>query len=173
MKFNVQVEVDWIEDGSVDEELKAEVVSQILSSVRENTKNQVESIVYNRARNMIDTWILEKLHLFSDRPLRITDKWGDTVEHHQSLTDMFKQQFDQFFDASVGKDGKTLRGCGYGEKMRRVDYLLKKLADDYVSKVTNDMDRQIRREVDDKVQREIKEKIVKYTAEQVHKMTKL
>jgi len=173
MNFNVQVEIDWIENGNVDEELRAEVVHQVLSSVRKTTKKQVESIVYNRARNLVDGWILEQLHAFSDRPLRITDKWGDTVEHHESLTDMFKQQFDQFFDASVDKNGKTIDSCGYGGKLSRIDYLLNKLASDYLKNITDKMDRMVAREVNDAAQARIKEKIIKHTAEQVQKIANI
>lgn len=173
MKFNIEVEIDWLEEGNIDEELRSEVVSQLLSSVRGTVSKQVESMVYNQARNCIHGWIMEELHKFADRPLRITGKWGDTVENHDSLTDMFKQQFDAFFSAAVDKDGKLLNGCGYGPKLSRIDYLLDKKASDYLKQITDKIDRDIKRTIDKATEASIKEKIIKHTSEQVAKLTDL
>lgn len=170
MKFNIQVEIDWLEEDDIDDTLKAEAVSQIISHVKGKVSKQVESIVYNQAKNLVNGWIMAELHKFADRPLRITDKWGDTVEHHESLTDMFKEKFDKFFDASVDKNGKEIDGCGYGGKLTRVDYMLNEMAEKYLNDITNNMKRIIERTLNDKMKEKIRQQIVEHTASQVERL---
>lgn len=174
MIFDVKVEVDWIEEGgNIDEELKQAVVSQIITQAKSSAVEQIKALVYNQAKNQINTWILEELHKFADRPIRLTDKWGDTVEHHQCLSDMFKEQFDQFFDASVDKNGKPIDGCGYGGKLSRIDYLMDTMTAKQLATATEKIDREIKRTLDKNMENIIKEKIVKHTSEQVAKLTML
>jgi len=176
MEFNIKVKIDWLEEGSgdLDAIIKQEMVHQILSKVKADVGLQVKSMVQTRASNLIDGWIMDQLNAFADRQIRLTDKWGDTIEHHESLTEMFKAKFDSFFDAAVDKDGKSTKGaCGYGGKLSRIDYLLDKMAKDYLKNVTDDMERKINATLDREQQEVIKQKIIEHTAAQVAKITEL
>lgn len=150
MIFNIQVELDWIEDGSVDEEVRKYIINGIVRELKKEIVGDLKQTAMKTASEKVDEWIMAELHRFADRKITITDKWGDATEHHESLTDMFKAKFDEFFNASVDKDGKTLQSCGYGSKrMTRIDYLLEKKATEYMEKITKDMDYKIRNALDE------------------------
>ena len=112
MKLNLEIEVEWLrEDYTVDESIKKEVIASLANTIRHGLKDNLQRKVSSRVSVKVDEWIMEQLHLFCDRRIKITDKWGDTQEYHESVTDMFKAKFDEFFNASVDKDGKTLKAC--------------------------------------------------------------
>lgn len=174
MKFKVEVGIDWLEeDTNIDELIKEEVVSQILMEVRRSSSGKLESLVYNQCKNLVSSWINEELHKFADKPIRLTDKWGDTTEHHESLSDMFKAQFDDFLNTPVDKEGKSVDGCSYGKKKNRVDWLMQQKADEILSAVNKRIDSSLKYMVDKKVEQNIKDKIAEHTARQVEKITNL
>lgn len=170
MLFKVEVELDWVEgDNSIDDEVRSQIVSEVARQVRTNINETTKKEIQSRVSDKVDEWILEQLSLFCDRQIRITDKWGDTQETHESVTEMFKSKFDEFFNASVDKDGKALSACAYGHRTTRIDYLLNKMAQDYLKEVTDDMDNRVKRAINAETKAKIEEKIKKGILDKVGK----
>lgn len=171
MKFKVDVEIDWLhEEDGLDERLQREIVEEIKNSIQKHTLNKMESLIYNQVKNNIDTWINERLHEFTDRVIRVTDKWGDTVESHKSLNDMFKERFDGFLTKAVDKDGKQIDGCAYGNSKNRIEYLLEKKASEVMSQITKKIDSSVSYITTKAMQKEMEDNIRKHVIEQTRKI---
>ena len=135
-------------------------------------KDSVKRKVSKRVSSKVDGWIMEQLHSFCDRRIEITDKWGDTKEHHESVIDMFKAKFDSFFNASVDEKGKTLTTCAYGKRKTRIDHMLDKKAEEYLASITKDMDYRIKNAIDKATKAKIEEKIKKHVLDKVGDLVK-
>lgn len=169
MKFKIDIDIDWLDDEcNLDDAIRERVIDSLTQSFKAGISKNVGRKVNARVSSLVDSWIMEQLHLFCDRRIAITDKWGDTTEHHESVSEMFKAKFDGFFNASVGKDGKELAGCGYGNNRRtRIDHMLEQKAAEYMKTVTDDMDRRIKNAVDAATKLQIEEKIKKHVIDKV------
>jgi hypothetical protein len=162
MIINVQVELNWIgEEHTVDEIVQEQIIKGIIYELKKEVVVDLKEKSMTQAAAKVDEWIMEELHKFADRKITITDKWGDATEHHESLTEMFKQKFDEFFNASVDKDGKALSGCSYGNnRTTRVQHMLNKMANEYYEKLVKDMKHEIERSVDEARKKAIADSIL-------------
>jgi len=172
MKLNIEIEIDYIdEEYNLDETIKEEIINKISSMFMQGVKDSVKRKINGRVSVLADEWIMEQLHSFCDRQIKITDQWGDTQEHHESVTEMFKAKFDEFFNASVDASGKTLKSCSYGHKRTtRIDHMLNQKADEYLKKIIDNMDRNISRAIDNATAQKIAEKIKKHALEKLEKL---
>lgn len=144
MNFKIDIEIDWIdEESNLDETVKQEVIAKISNAIRSGMKEDIKKTCLERISGQVDGWIIDQLNSFCDRRIAVTDKWGDAVEHHESVTEMFKTKFDEMFNASVDKDGKELKACAYGNRTTRIDYMLNQKAEEYLKKIITNMDRDI------------------------------
>lgn len=168
--FKIEVELDYVEGESLDQEILDLIVDKIIESLKEDTKKYLTKTIESRANSLLDQWILENLEAFSDRAITRTDQWGDTIEHHDSLRELFKAKFDAFLDAKVDKDGKEIQGCTYGNQLTRIDFLLEKMAKDKMKYILDSMDRKIAAALNKHWEEEATEKIVKHTTQQVKKL---
>ena len=172
MKVKLELEVDWIdEDYNLDDTVKQEVIASLVNGIRAALNEEIDKEVGKMVSIKLDEWIMEQLHLFCDRNINVTDKWGDTTEHHESVTDMFKAKFDSFFNATVDETGKTIQSCGYGNKrVTRIDHMLNKKAAEYLKKITDDMDYRIKKSIDKETKAAIEAKIKKHVLAKVTDM---
>lgn len=168
MKLNVEIEIDWLdEEYNLDDTIKQDIIASLTRTIKSGMKDNIKRKVNSRVSVKVDEWIMEQLHLFCDRRIEITDKWGDTKEHHESVTEMFKSKFDNFFNASVNKDGKSLKSCSYGDRTTRIDHMLEKKAKEHLVLITKDMDYRIKKSIDKATKEKIEEKIKKHVLEKV------
>jgi len=171
MKINIAVEIDYIdEEYNLDDSIKQEIINKVSSMFMKGVKDSVKRKINSRVSVLTDEWIMDQLYSFCDRQIKITDKWGDTQEHHESVTEMFKAKFDEFINASVDDSGKTLKSCAYGNtRTTRIDNMLNTKADEYLKKITDGMDRNISRALDKVTQQKIEDKIKKHALEQLER----
>ena len=162
MIINAQIEIDWIEEGSIDAEVQRQIISGIIAELKKEVVGNLKETAMKQASEKVDEWIMVELCKFADRKITITDKWGDATEHHESLTEMFKAKFDEFFNASVDKDGKELKSCSYGKRTTRVQHLLDTMAANYMEKITKDMDYRIKRAMDEATKNSIQARITEH-----------
>jgi predicted RNA-binding protein Jag len=172
MKLNIAIEIDYIdEEYNLDDTIKNEIINKVSSMFMKGVKDSVKRKINSRVSILADEWIMDQLHSFCDRQIKITDKWGDPQEHHESVTEMFKAKFDEFFNATVDDSGKTLKSCSYGSKRTtRIDHMLNQKADEYLKKITDGMDRNIAIAIDNATAQKIAEKIKKHALEQLEKI---
>ena len=166
MKLNIELNIDYLdEEYNLDDAIKQDIIDTVAQTFKQSINISVERKIKKRISNLMDDWIMKQLHLFCDKKIRITDKWGDTQEHHDSVTDMFKTKFDEFFNASVDDKGKTLQSCSYGSRTTRIDKMLNDKADEYMKDLMKNLDRDISRAItsamENKIKTEVKERVIR------------
>lgn len=171
MKVNLEVEIDFIdEEYRLDDQIKHAVIDKIAGLANRDLTHSIKKHALRKIDERVDDWINEQLEKFCDRRIEITDKWGDTQEHHESVTEMFKAKFDEFFNASVDEKGKTEKSCSYGTRTTRVEHMLDKKAKEYLKKITDGMERNISNAIDKHQRQQMEEKITKLVIEKVAKV---
>lgn len=163
MKVKLELDIEWIdEENNVDDEIKDQVVKSLVLSIKNEIHEDIKKQAHKLISDNVDAWILVQLNNFCDRQIGITDKWGDTTEHHESVTEMFKAKFDSFFNASVDDKGKEEKSCGYGSSRNtRIDYMLDEKAESYMQKLIGNMDRKISNSINRAQQEEMQKEITK------------
>ena len=159
-KFNIEVNLDWVdEEGNIDEALKSEITSAIVSKISANAMDSVAKQVNEIVNGRIETDVSEKLNAlmedFFEKPRTITDQWGDKVKTDVSVIDLLKKSCDDFITAKVDENGKTISGSYYGKSKNRIDYIVD-------SKIDYTMKSAI-----DRAAEEFKKKLVEYVNESV------
>lgn len=147
------------EEGSIDEELKSALASEVVRKVSGAATNDV----MQKANKMLeahiesmDEVISERLNAmmddFFDTPRDITDSWGNVKRKAVSARQLIAEAADKFFTETVGEDGNP---TSYGTRYTRMEYIAKKA-------VTHDVTWAVERAVKDAVDRV--KKTVKDTA---------
>ena len=101
MKFNVEIELDYIEeDGSVDDEVKFQLINGIFERLQVGIKEDIKKKVEEKTLAMIDNEISDKVQEvfndFTNKEISVTDQFGDVVKSYKSIIDMIKEKFDGF-----------------------------------------------------------------------------
>lgn len=133
-KFNIIVDLDWVgEDGDLDQTIKDEIIASVITKISTAAVSDLQAKVNEKITNEITQLVGEKLNClledFFTRPRTITDKWGDVVKTEMSVTDLLKERCDTFIDGYVDKDGNAVGANSYGEKKRRIDFIVEKHID--------------------------------------------
>ena len=87
-KFNITVELDWIdEEYNLDEEIREAIVDKVVNKVQDKLIQQVDTECSNRINDQmanIEKAVSDKLNSimdsFFDEPRDITDRYGDVIK---------------------------------------------------------------------------------------------
>lgn len=181
MKFNITAEIDWLSDNdpereegeeiSIDAEIKRQIVNAIVrklsgdfqKKIEEETKVLLQEQI-NGIKNQIGDHINNMLSEFGNRPVVITDKYGDVQERHESVNEMIKTQYDLFLDGKVDDNGKPITGCSYGKTHSRIEWMITKRIDekakDFMRTVIEQVDAQLKKSLDAEVKARVSAKIM-------------
>lgn len=158
-KFNITVELDWIdEEYNLDEEIKETIINGVVEKVRERLVAQVDNECNNRINNQlasIERAVSEKLNsimdAFFDEPRDVTDKYGDVIKKGVTVRETLKKACDDFLTQPLDQNGKPTKN-GWDEKYKtRVDYIVAK-------SINYDMESAIKRAIEE-VTKNLKQRI--------------
>jgi hypothetical protein len=165
-KFNISVELDWIEeDGTLDNELKDIITQKVVDSVIKNVTEQVNCQVTNKVNERLcnfDDVISEKLNgmmeEFFNTPKNITDSYGDIIKKNVTVSQMLKDACDNFIEQSVDEYGKP--STGYNRKYNtRVDYIVSKSIDTNMTCAINSAVTAVTKNLKEKISSAIKDQL--------------
>ena len=157
MKINITVEVDWIEeDGSIDEEVKHQIIQGVKSSISKSCLDKVEAQASKSINAAIEASIKkaqlaieEKAVSFADdwleNEVTITDKWGDKADC-LTIKDLIKKSFDGLMERSVDESGKFTDGYN-----SRGTKLIHWLSGNKVQSVVQEKLKDLNRNIDDQI----------------------
>lgn len=176
MKLNITVDIDWIEeDGTIDEEVKHQIISGVKNSISKQCLDKVEKEASTRIDEAIKEAITKsqkaieaKAIAFADDWLEnevvITDKWGDPKDS-STITDLIKKTFDNLLEKQVNESGEFCHG--YGGKMKLINYLTGKRVKDVVSEKMKGFGKDIDNQITKAVNAGIRENVANKFAEMV------
>lgn len=163
-KFNITVELDWMdEEYNLDEEIRETIISGVVNKVQDRLIQQVDTECNNRINNQmanIEKAVSDKLNdimdAFFDEPRDVTDRWGDVIKKGVTVRETLKKACDEFMNQPLDEYGKPTTSSSYKKKYNtRVDYIVAKSIDhnmeyaikNAVSTVTDNLKKKITDEV--------------------------
>ena len=142
MKFNLEVNIDWIdEESNLDDTIKQEIINGITNKIEKNITSQVEGKVKAQIDDLtvskIDDLVDSMFKDFTSKPVAITDGYGDVYKEYETMTHLIKSKFDNFLTQSVDDKGRT-DNSRYGNKYTRIEYMIDKQLKDFADKFTKE-----------------------------------
>ena len=166
MKFNIEVELDYIgDDGNLDEAIKDSILNSVTKIVMEKVSKQVDAkvdeIIVNAAEEKAGSIVDKISEDFLTREYTKTDRYGDTIECGLTVKELLKRDFDNFWKEIVDGNG---RKDGYGNKKPRIEWKLDTLIEEHSRKfaqtLTNDTENKIKSTMKENLSRTIGTKLV-------------
>lgn len=161
-----KVQIDWIEDGSVDEIIQEMIVEEAVSKVSKSIQGQVDKMAVEILDQRVNAMIDDIWANFIEKRVNLTDKYGDVVESHNSIKDMLKARLDGFINQQVDSSGNPVPvgKCGYNTK-RRIDYMIDVVAknhtDIFMKGVQQDFDMKLKAMLDAKMKSAVSSSLLK------------
>jgi hypothetical protein len=177
MKLNITVDIDWIEeDGSIDEEVKHQIISGVKNSISKQCLDKVD----REASKSIDKAIQEAIEAatntikdkavaFADdwleNEVTITDKWGEAKDT-LTITDLIKKTFDDLLEKKVDSNGRITSGQ-YDGQQTLISYLTGSRVEEVVNKKLSGFSKNIDDQITKAVNSGIRENVSNKFAEMV------
>ena len=78
MKFNVEVEIDWLEDGGgIDDAVKQEIINGIVNKLSMGFTKDITKDSLARVNAKIDELVIDLFEKFITKGVTVTDQWGE------------------------------------------------------------------------------------------------
>ena len=176
MKLNITVDIDWIEeDGSIDEEVKHQIINGVKSSISKQCLDKVEKEAskkidaaideaISKARSSIESRAIAFADDWLENEVTITDKWGDPKDS-LNIKDLIKRTFDNTLEKKVDKDGNFCES--YNAKMTLIKYLTGQRVEEVVSEKMKGFNKDIDDQITKAVNSGIRENVANKFAEMV------
>ncbi|MBB3700070.1 hypothetical protein KMW28_27025 [Flammeovirga yaeyamensis] len=157
MKFNIEVTVDWLEEGGdIDQVVKQEIIDGVTSRIENKllaeARKELEDRTYKELNTKIDEIVDREFQTLWSKPIVQCDRWGDTLKEYPSGKAMIKEKFDNFLTEQVDGNGKPATNYS-SNRQTRVHYIIDRQLKQFSDKFT--------KETVEKVSEELK----KYTSD--------
>jgi len=148
VKFNIEVDLDWIEEGGIDDEIKSQMVNQIVRTLGDKYIRVITEDSQTRLQSSIDALMNETYAGFLDKGVNVTDKFGDVKQENVQVLTLIKDSFDKYLNEQVDKNG---RACSYGAFGGRLAWMI----DSRVRLEADKMMKDTMTRIDDKIKQHI------------------
>lgn len=139
MKFNIEINIDWIdEDSSLDDNIKNQIIDTVTAEVRENTMTDVSQKVVAILEGKVEELVTETYSNIINKPIKITDKYGDVKKEYDGVKEMIKEKFDKWLLEKVNSDGRPATST-YNTNYSRIDWFIQKHLKPLSEKFTKEM----------------------------------
>lgn len=145
MKINVEFDLNWVDEETIDDAVSRKLVDHAVAEVGEKVITAIKNLADKSLNEKVDTYLEEVLAGFLERNIIITDRWGNITDRYESVNELLETRFDEFITEMVDKNGKTSkeRGCRI-DGVSRIDYLARK----HISNNVSELQSQITKETD-------------------------
>lgn len=143
MKINLEVDIDWLNDGSLDDAVKEQVIAGVTARLEAKFVDGITQEAMNRVNRKIDDLVTNLFEGFMDRGVTVTNHWGEAIKENVTIESLMKDRLDRALTEKVHDDG---RPSEYGNKTR-----LQYMMDERVRKAVEAMTKSVVAEVDAKI----------------------
>ncbi len=170
-KFNITVELDWMdEEFNLDEEIRETIINSVVNKVQDRLVQQVDTECNNRINSQlasIETAVSDKLNgimdAFFDEPRDVTDKYGDVIKKGVTVRDTLKKACDEFMNQSLDEYGKPTTSSYNTKYKTRVDYFVAKSIDSdmewRIKKAVSDVTDNLKKKITEEVKKQMGDKL--------------
>ena len=118
MKFNIEIEIDWInEDYELDveiiEQIKNSITQEILKEVKIDISKQIaidaKALIKAKTENLINTML--------EKPITISESWN-VNKTYDSIYDMVEEEMSKLYITKTAKKGTVCEQDPYLEKVK-------------------------------------------------------
>lgn len=166
MIVDCKVELDWIEDGSIDDVVRQAIIDTAIEKIGASISEKVDSMAVEILNTRVNSMIDDIWENFMEKRVNITDKYGDPVESHESIKDMLKSRLDGFVNQRVDREGKPLPSgkCGYNDAPRLewlMGEVLRKHTEPFMKSVQQDFELRMKAALNDGLKKSLSESMLK------------
>ena len=171
-KFNITVELDWMDEGyNLDEEIRETIINNIVNKVQDRLVSQTETECNNKINEQmknIEKVVSNKLNSimdeFFDTPRDVTDKYGDVIKRGFTVKDTLKEACDNFINQPLNEKGNPPVSSWDTIKYKtRVDYIVAKSIDynmeSAIKRAVEDVTDNLKKKIKEEVKKQIGDKL--------------
>lgn len=155
MKFNVEVEIDWLEDGNLDAVVQEQIIQGIVTRLSKGFVEKITQESMNRVNAKLEELVTKRFEEFMDEGITVTDRWGDIAEDNVKVKTLIKERLDRALGEKVNRDGRT---SDYGDTTR-LQFMIDSRINTAVEKLTKDTVAQVDAKIAGSVNSAIKERL--------------
>lgn len=161
-KFNLELEIDWIdEESNLDEAVKQEILNaienRVTSKIQAAMLERAEKNIESKAEEIVTNAILEKIDEFINKPRNITDRYGDVIRENITVETLIKEKIDSAFDKKTLDDsGKK---ASYSPKFSIFEFCVGQGVETLVEKKVSELAAQTKIKIEELVTEKIKTQV--------------
>lgn len=152
MKLNLEIEIDWIdEEKGIEEVVEQKIIDAVTNKVQKLISDKIET----KVNKIVDEQVVDNINkktdeLFTDfinRPVSLTDNYGSVIKVYDRMELLIKERFDNFLTQPVDKNGNATEYDRYGEKFKRLDFIIDKQIKDFANTFTTEAVKKVSEEI--------------------------
>ena len=106
MKFNVEIETDWIgEDGKIDDEIEDRIIHSLSAKIEKDFLDMAGKKVAEQANKLINAKVDMLINTILEKPVTVSNGWNDKREYN-SIIDMIEERMTSLYEGKL-QSGKT------------------------------------------------------------------
>ena len=163
MKLAFEVDIDLFEENeqgfSLKETIENKIVTEVINRCYKVASEKIEVQISSKIMEQVEKKSNEVFDDFMNRPIVVTDRYGDPVETGTIKT-ILKSKFDKWNDEKVDERGSVK---GYGANKTRLEWLIEsqlmKYGDEFVKKAVKEVSTKLETTLTDNLRDMIGKKI--------------
>ena len=157
MKFNIEIELDWIgEDSTLDESIKNQIIETIVNNLSESVQKNITEKVIDKMEKSVEKLVTKTYTQVINQKIEITNEWGETKKKYTGVKDMIKNRFDEWLLEKVDKNGKPTNS-NYSESYTRMNYFIDCQLNSFSKKFTEETVKEMRAKLESTLTNDMKE----------------
>jgi hypothetical protein len=178
MKFNVEIDLDWIEeDSSIDETVKHQIISniegRIVKTLQEKVLQSAQSKIDGQIQDLINAnvhaMVSEKVAALMTVPRTATDEYGRVKRENFTIEQLLVEAVESAVNRKTLDENGRNSSDNYGKKYSYFEYFATKdipaLIDKQVKALAEKTQKDIEALVKDKIKTEVADKLTSLIVE--------
>ncbi|TET66517.1 MAG: hypothetical protein E3J56_14270 [Candidatus Aminicenantes bacterium] len=137
MKFDISIEIDWIEeDGSIDNEIKYGIVQSLTKKVTDQISESATNSMIETVKKMVQAQTEKLVYGLLEKPITINNGWNNNTDY-PSIYDMVETRMTELYKGKLSTDGK----CEKDPLLARIEKFVERETAQLLNKVESKIER--------------------------------
>lgn len=131
MKFNVEVDIDWIDDEEdLDQAIQNRIINNVAKSIEEKFLDSSKSNIAKAADKLITAKTEQLIYSVLEKPVTISNGWNSS-EEYDSIYDMVEKRLTKLYEGKLNSNGK----CDKDPLLQKIESYTERFVDNKVSNI--------------------------------------
>lgn len=136
MKFNIEIDIDWIDDDeNLDSEIQKKIISGLVCKIEKEFSMETSKKIAQRAERLITAKTELLINTVLERSVVVSNGWNDT-RTYDSIYDMIEIRMAGLYDGKLNNIGK----CEKDPLLKNIE----KYVDLHIGALLSEVDKKIR-----------------------------